>query len=416
MALYIVALAVSGLAALGVERLERGAGKRALQTALGVAAFAGLLAAAGVFGSIAEGLARATQAAGGRASLDAALAAQASIRLGALGSAGGLALVAGVGLAFLAGRIRGRAFAMLLTLFLGLDLYRAGRGFWQWSRPEQEIFIADPIVAHLKQVAPPYRLLDFGGFYPAGGGLSHALMRHEIPQVLGSSSTEIRFYDDLLGGRNVWRNLQFTNLWQLLAVRYVVLGDTTPVPGYHRVLGPVTTATNRTAYLYEADTVPPYARVVPAAVKGDTGQIIPTLIDPRLDFGRLVLFDRNEPVNPLPVVEMPAPSPSRALVTQWTPGRIAITLDPPPPASSYVLIAENWYPDWRATVDGQSAQVLRGDHTFLTVPVAAGSKRVDLVFSSRDYARGRMVTWISLLLLAGWAGAGLASRRARRGG
>ena len=416
MALYIVALAVSGLAALGVNRLERGAGKRVLQTALGAAGFAGLLAAAGVFGSIAEGLARTAQAAGGRASLDAAVAAQASIRLGALGSAVGLALVAGVGLAFLAGRIRGRAFAILLTLIIGLDLYRAGRGFWHWSRPEQEIFMVDPIVAHLKQVAPPYRLLDFGGFYPAGGSSSHALMRHEIPQVLGSSSTEIRFYDDLLGGRNVWRNLQFTNLWQLLAVRYVLLGDTTQVPGYHRVMGPVTTASGRAAYLYEADTVPPYARVVPAAVKGDTGRIIPTLIDPRLDYGRLVLFDSSQTVNPLPVLAMPEPSPSRALVTQWTAGRMAITLDPPPPAASYLLIAENWYPDWHATVDGQSAPVLRGDHAFLTVPVAAGSKRVELEFSSRGYARGRMVTWISLVLLAGWAGAGLASRRARRGG
>jgi hypothetical protein len=178
----------------------------------------------------------------------------------------------------------------------------------------------------------------------------------------------------------------------------------------------VTTATDRAAYLYEADTVPPYARVVPGAVKVDTGEIIPTLIDPRLDYGRLVLFDRYEPVNPPPVVEMPAPSPSRAIVTQWAPGRIAIRLDPATPADSYLLIAENWYPDWHATVDGQSAPVLHGDHAFLTVPVPAGSKRAELTFSSRHYARGRLITWVSLLLLAVWAGAGLASRRARRGG
>jgi uncharacterized membrane protein YfhO len=93
-----------------------------------------------------------------------------------------------------------------------------------------------------------------------------------------------------------------------------------------------------------------------------------------------------------------------------------MALDPAPPADSYLLVAENWYPDWHATVDGQSAPVLRGDHTFLTVPVTAGAKRVELTFSSRHYARGRLITWVSLLLLAVWAGAGLASRRARRGG
>jgi hypothetical protein len=405
MALYVVALAVSALAALGVERLERGEGKRAMQIALGAAAFVALLALSGVFGSIAEGIARAGQR-------DAS-AAQAGIRNGALGSAIGLGLVAALALAYLGGRVKSMAFAPLLVLLVGADLYWAGKGFWQWSRPEQEMFREDPIVQRLRATPKPYRVLD-SGMYP--GDL---LMRHEVPLVMGYSGVELGAYDELLGGRNEWRYLRSSiHLWQLLAIRYVVLPDSTGLPGYHRVLGPVTTATDRAAYLYEADTVPPYARVVPAAVKGDTGRIIPTLIDPRLDYGRLVLFDSSEAVNPLPVLEMPAPSPSRATVTHWTPGRMAITLDPPPPADSYLLIAENWYPDWHATVDGQTAPVLRGDHTFLTVPVAAGSKRVELVFSSRHYAQGRMITWISLLLLAGWAGAGLASRRggARRSG
>ena len=405
MSLYVVALAVSGLAALGVERLERGEGKRAMQIALGAAAFVALLALSGVLGSIAEGIARANQRE--------ASAAQQGIRFGALGSAIGLGFVAALVLAYLGGRIKPRAFAPLLILLVGADLYWAGRGFWQWSRPEQERFRSDPIVERLRLTPKPYRVLD-SGVYP--GDL---LMRHEVPLVLGYSGVELGAYDELLGGRNEWRHLRSSiNLWRLLAIRYVVLPDSTSLPGYHRVLGPVTTATDRAAYLYEADTVPPYARVVPAAAKGDTGEIIPTLIDPRLDYGRLVLFDRTEPVNPLPVLEMPTPSPSRAIVTQWTAGRIAITLDPTPPADSYLLIAENWYPDWRATVDGQAAQVLRGDHTFLTVPVTAGSKRVELTFSSRHYARGRLITWVSLLLLAVWAGAGLASRRggARRGG
>jgi hypothetical protein len=396
-------LAVSCLAALGVERLERGEGKRAMQVALGAAAFLALLAVSGVFGSMAEGIARAAQRS--------ASTAQAGIRIGALGSAIGLALVAALALAFHVGRIRPPAFATLLVLLVGADLYWAGRGFWQWSLPEQEMFRSDSIVERLRLTPKPYRVLD-SGVYP--GDL---LMRHEVPLVLGYSGVELGAYDELLGGRNEWRYLRSSiHLWQLLAIRYVVLPDSTSLPGYYRVLGPVTTASDQPAYLYEADTVPPYARVVPAAVKGDTGEIIPTLIDSRLDYGRLVLFDRNEAVNPLPVIEMPAPSPARAIVTQWAPGRIAITLDPAPLASSYLLIAENWYPDWHATVDGQSAPVLRGDHTFLTVPVTAGSKRVELTFSSRHYARGRLITWVSLLLLAAWAGAGLASRRARRGG
>ena len=406
MALYVVAFAVSSLVALGVERLERGEGKRAMQAALAAAALTALLAGAGIFGSIAAALARGAQ--------HDASAAQTGIMAGALGSAIGLGVLATIVLAFLRGRLQPAPFAILLVLTVGADLYRAGRDFWQWSRPEQQSFRTDPIVQHLQATPQPFRVLDTG-VYP--GDL---LVRHDVPQVLGYSGVELGAYDELLGGRNEWRYLRSsTHLWKLLAVRYVLLTDSAQVTGYHLVSGPVPTATGRNGYLYEADLIPPYARVVPAAVKGDTGEVIPTLLDPRLDHNRVVVFDRFEPVDPPPLLEqrLPAPSPTHATFSHWSPGRMSLQLDPAPPAASYLLIAENWYPDWHATVDGHPAQVLRGDRTFITVPVPAGARQVELVFASRDYARGRLITWASLVLLVAWAGtAAVVTKRERQRG
>jgi hypothetical protein len=167
--------------------------------------------------------------------------------------------------------------------------------------------------------------------------------------------------------------------------------------------------------LYETDTAPAYARVVPAAVKADTSQIVPTLMDPRLDYGRVVIFDATQPVNPVPLTEMPAPSPSRATVTAWAPGRITVDISPAPPAPSYVLVAENWYKDWHARVDGDTATVLRGDEALITVPVPAGARRVELTFDPQDYRTGKRITQLSLLLLIGLAGTPIALRRRRRG-
>src|SRR5439155_263987 len=93
----------------------------------------------------------------------------------------------------------------------------------------------------------------------------------------------------------------------------------------------------------------------------DSAVVVPTLVDPRIDYSRVVLFTPDQPVTPAPIREMPPPSPARATVTAWEPGRMTIALDPAPPQPSYVLVAENWYPDWRATVDGASARVIRGD-------------------------------------------------------
>ena len=90
---------------------------------------------------------------------------------------------------------------------------------------------------------------------------------------------------------------------------------------------------------------------------------------------------------------------------------MTIALDPAPPQPSYVLVAENWYPDWRATVDGASARVIRGDYALITVPVPAGAKRVELTFRSPAYQTGKIISLASLLLLAAIALAPLAWKR-----
>jgi len=78
---------------------------------------------------------------------------------------------------------------------------------------------------------------------------------------------------------------------------------------------------------------------------------------------------------------------------------MSITLDPPPTDSSYVLIAENWYLDWSVAVDGRPARVLRGDNSLLTIPVAAGTRRLELSYHSRAIARGLAIGLVSLLIV-----------------
>jgi len=417
MALYVVALVAATFAAMGVERLERGEGKKTLQIVLGAGALAAILAAAGAFGAMAESLARGLPPETGD-HVQGAMAAGNGIRLGALGSAVGLAAVAGLGLAFLAGRVKGPAFCLLLVTLVGADLFRAGKPFWNWSQPEKENFRPDAITQRIEAAPQPARVLNLAGL-SQNVYRQMSLMRFEIPQVLGGiSSVELRSFDELmdLQGCCQFTNLGHVHLWELMAVRYVILPDTQQVPGYHQVLGPVTTGAGQTAYLYEADTVPPYLRVVPAAAKVDSGQVVPTLIDPRLDFSRLLLYDQTEAINPLPVTEMPARSPSHATFTHWASGRMSIAIDPAPPQDSYLLIAENWYPDWHASVDGQPASTLRGDQTFLTVPVKAGARHVELQFSSRYFALGKLITMTSFLLLLAWAGVAVWWRRAHQGG
>ncbi len=76
-------------------------------------------------------------------------------------------------------------------------------------------------------------------------------------------------------------------------------------------------------------------------------------------------------------------------------------------------MAENYYDDWKATVDGVGAQVLRGNVSLITVPVPAGAAEVSLSFESADYRLGRMLTLASLLLAVGGIVGPIAARRLR---
>ena len=70
-------------------------------------------------------------------------------------------------------------------------------------------------------------------------------------------------------------------------------------------------------------------------------------------------------------------------------------------APSWLVVSENWYPDWKATVDGQPAAIHRGQFSLITIPLPVGAKEVSLEFRSRAYERGRLITFISLIAALG---------------
>jgi uncharacterized membrane protein YfhO len=93
---------------------------------------------------------------------------------------------------------------------------------------------------------------------------------------------------------------------------------------------------------------------------------------------------------------------------------MTIRLEPAPNEAAYVLVSENYYPGWRVWVDGRAGQVVRGDVSLISVPVAAGSSEVRLEFTSDAYVRGRLITWLSVAAAIGLIVASIASERRRR--
>ena len=392
MVFFVVSCFTALFAAFGVTRLERGEGATHVRSWLIASGVVALLGAVGAFGNLAVSLAPTER-------VGAAIALRSTIRLSAIIGAVALAAVGVVALGRLKGKISAVVFAFALPLVLGVDLWRDGKHFWQYTgKPDETLYRSDPIVDRLKATPKPYRVLNFPQVYP-----HNVLMAHEVPQVLGYQGQELRYYDELLGGRNEWRYLlSSVHLWDLLAARFVVFPDSLALPGYHLALGPVSTAAGTRGYLYEADTTPPYARFITAAAKLESDSLVPpTLADPRLPlYERVVLFGPDAPVNPPPLQSMPAASPIHPVVTNWDAGRMDIDLSASPSDSAWVVVAENWYLDWKVTIDGQPGQVLRGDHALLTVPVGPGARHLELRYHSKTFTTGLIIAFLGLLALA----------------
>lgn len=418
MAFYVVGFVVAMFAGFGAERLERREGRAHVRAWLWIGGAVGALGLLGAIGAFAKLLAHGVEPPAG---LPAGWAvtrwseAASGIRIGGLLSGVALVATGGLALAWLRGRIPASALALGLPLLLGADLWRNARPFWTFTHIETALFRADPITERLRQAAPPYRVLNVN-VYPGS-----ALMAYGIPELLGHHGNELHRFDELLGGKNQWTNLfRSRNLWELYAVEYVVLpaggAGENGLPGYRRVLEAVPTASGTSADLFQRETPAPYARLVPAAVKAEDERAIPTVLDPRLALGRVVLLAPEAPVEPEPVGVLPAALAAQATVEEWAPGRMLIRLTPPAPEDAYLLVSENWYPEWRARVNGAAAPVVRGDVSLLTVPVPKGADVAELTYESAAYGTGKAVTLVSLgLVVLGLALPPVVRRRKRSG-
>jgi len=98
------------------------------------------------------------------------------------------------------------------------------------------------------------------------------------------------------------------------------------------------------------------------------------------------------------------------------PNRLELRVQSDRPA--LLTVADNWFPAWEATVDGEAAPVLRAYHTLRAVPVPAGESTVVMEYRSALLARTAL--WSTLVLLGlvatGAVGLMLRSGRAPRGG
>ena len=68
---------------------------------------------------------------------------------------------------------------------------------------------------------------------------------------------------------------------------------------------------------------------------------------------------------------------------------------------SMAVIAQNYYPNWKATIDGELVPLFRANHSFQALEIPEGDHQVQIRYQDQDFKNGLWVSGISLLALVG---------------
>ena len=433
---YVFAFAVSVLAALGAERiLARGVARRYAFAWVGVGLFIALLATSGVLTSLAQGMAQRIMGAKG---YDPAVASQIAeqltganareVVLGAWRSFLFVLLAAGALLGYLRGRMTPRIFALAMATVVAADLWSVGRRYWQFSPPASSLYASDPAIEFLKRQSEPGRVLvaatsDSGLVSPDPyygtdrRGKGTGLMVHGIRSLTGYHGNQLGRYKALeeTSVQSGAAALVTPMFWRHENARYLYTNQPIADSAMRLLIGPVKNSAGSTVFVYRLPGDNPYAWVTPAIAKASDADVERAILDPRFDPLRVAVFDTSATIPAPPVTSLPERLALTTTTTMFGPGRASISLNAPAPAGSALVVSENFYPGWNATVDGKAVSVYRADFNLIGVPLPVGGRTIQLSFRDAGVDRGRGITLVALILALGAVGVGMAVDRRRSG-
>jgi len=442
--IYVTAFSTAVLAAIGVERVIAGrVGVRYALGWVGAAAVFGVLMSVGGYTAFANAVAstiasdfpenvrsQVVQFYMSRAEPNAG-AAIAGIWRSFLFAA----LAGGVLWAIATGRIAMRAAIYTLSALVAIDLWTIERNYWIFSPRASVLFASDAAIdaikADIAKTGQPGRVIN----RPAGPGVAtelgredraftgDKLMVHGIRIPRGYHGNELGMYQDLLGPDSIATDAR-PEFWNHENVQYWYGGADTAtmakIAGQLRaqpftlLAGPARNAAGSTVYAYKLSGDHPLAWVTSAMTKAPQDLALATVLDPRFDQRTVAIVDTSaKSIQAAQIQTLPPPATTGARVTNYAPGVIDITLDAPSVAGQALVVSENYFPGWQATTDGKPATVALMDFNLIGVALPAGARSISLRFTDAAYEKGKVVTWVALLLsLVLWIGGWLASRRA----
>jgi hypothetical protein len=333
----------------------------------------------------------------------------------------GLTLVLAAGLLLLLGRqLRGRRWQATAVALIVADLLVFGWPLAPGTDPE--IYHRPVASASFLAYQPPGRIyvaypyarkmydtyVSLQAYGPADPDYLQGLRESQIPNLGAVQGLYgVENYDPLTVGlyHDLWDRLEgerdqppdlreILPILNLFGARYVI-NDTVPDQT------PLTPIYDAGPYILRNDAALPEAYFVSTArIVEDVETRLEILADPDLDSRSEVLLSKAPSaatLNPTGTTQ-PSPEPLISLDREG-PAKVRIHVDTEQPG--YLVLADTYYPGWRAKIDGKETEIFPANHAFRAVAIEAGVHTVVFHYAPPSFQIGAWVTLTSVLILAG---------------
>jgi hypothetical protein len=302
------------------------------------------------------------------------------------------------------GKVPARAWVAGVGLLVAVDLARVDAPFIQ-TLDFQEWAAPDPNVRHLleeeRSREEPFRVLAMGGPFGPGQDVTPGMFGLEL--AAGHHPNDLARYRELIGmvGSGIPANFfdaetggLHLSILSILNVRYVIwpVHQFGGLPEGEVVMATTLGGNRPYEAVYEIPTLP-RARLVGVSIVLPEAETVSYLLSPDFRAAEEVVLNE-EP--PLELQGAPVEGEIRWL--ERGPNRVRLQVRSEGPA--LLVLAENWYPAWKANVRGEEAPVLRANHTLRAVPVRGGEQVVEVYYDGGALRGPLLVTLMCLVLLA----------------
>lgn len=312
----------------------------------------------------------------------------------------------------------------LLGLLI-FDLWRVGYRPMTTQPAEivQQVHAATDIDTFLKSDTSLYRIADYteqGPNYPA-----YHLHQH----VHGYHAAKLRNYQNLLDVAGNGNQLTSPTAWNILNTKYIIA----PGPIAEGV-APVFTSQQRQAQVYLNTDAMPRAWLVNRVETADALTTLTKIRDGAFDPRDVAFVEQAlaQPVEPTgytagaatppvdttagdtlqaPAAATPSAGGGSVAVTRFEP--LNITIDVDAPGRNFLVVSEVHYPpSWRATIDGQPAEIIQTNYVMRGLVIPPGRHKVEMYYVSEGFETGKWASLgLNLLMFAAIAFGAIIERR-----